>query len=89
MSLTISNSTSPAFKVEPVSPRENEEVKQLGCTPITIVADLQCIFGFRGDPKNSYSIQVAIGHQVEAPMPLVNLCDHRTSRTECFTSTRG
>lgn len=62
----MAKNPAPNFKVEPISIAENDLFRKVKITPLQLVADLQCVFGFRGQPKDSYSLEVAIGSQVQS-----------------------
>ena len=63
MSMSIENSPTPSFKSELITPAENDSFKNIKVTPLQLVADLQCVLGFRGSEKEKYSVEVSLGNQ--------------------------
>lgn len=65
MSISLSNSPSPRFAVEQMRPEEINKVMMAQSKNITMLMDLYCIFGFRGDNKEKYSLEVRFGDKVQ------------------------
>jgi hypothetical protein len=74
MSISINSSPQPRYMIEPIEPSEAMRVKCAENEAIYLTMDLHSIFGFRGDSKSKYSMEVSFGYKIH---PIGNVVEIR------------
>ena len=66
MMMSVSNNDDPSFRSDVVTHSEYDVFTKARIMPLTLVADIHCLFGFRGSKNDKYSIEVAFGDLVQS-----------------------
>lgn len=64
MSISINSSPQPRYTIEPIDPSEAMRIICAETETIYLTMDLHSVFGFRGDSKSKYSMEVSFGYKV-------------------------